>query len=246
MFSPELRSLSLSPAGLACREGETKSISPASLTFLCAGVEAAGGTDKKISKHTCCWRGHAQSEASVTAVREERPPSREPAITAGCTLRRLRLELTLEGKWASETQTACSCVCSCCNLLYILYIWLLLSVTRCVPLDDTHTCINTQVVSLTEVYNLTNWKKRKRSEYQWPLSVWCTLSKAQPDVQSVSDISDFKFSEWFQKEEHMCRGRSLKVKNRHCVVCSALNAALKNTCIQPHNWSGEITIYHEP
>lgn len=122
----------------------------------------------------------------------------------------------------------------------------LLSVTRCVPLDDTHTCINTQVVSLTEVYNLTNWKKRKRCEYQWPLSVWCTLSKAQPDVQSVSDISDFKFSEWFQKEEHMCRGRSLKVKNRHCVVCSALNAALKNTCIQPHNWSGEITIYHEP
>ena len=97
-FPPELRSLSLSPAGLACQEGETKSISPASLTFLCAGVEAAGGTDRKISKHMCCWRGRAQSEASVTAVREERPPSGEPAITAGCALRHVRLELTLEGK----------------------------------------------------------------------------------------------------------------------------------------------------
>lgn len=49
IFSPELRSLSLSPAVLACQEGKTNTISQASLTFLCDGVEAAGGTDRKIS-----------------------------------------------------------------------------------------------------------------------------------------------------------------------------------------------------
>lgn len=111
MFSPKLRSLSLSPAVLACQEGKTKSISPASLTFLCAGVGAAGGTDRKISKHTCCWWGHARGEAAATAVREREPPSGEPAIAAGLTLRHLRLELTLERKRASETQRRCAAVC---------------------------------------------------------------------------------------------------------------------------------------
>lgn len=60
IFSPKLRRLSWSPAVLACQEGKTNIISPASLTFLCEGVEAAGGTDRKISQHVLLMRRRSE------------------------------------------------------------------------------------------------------------------------------------------------------------------------------------------
>lgn len=142
IFSPKLRSLSLSPAVLACQEGKTKTISPASLTFLGAGVEAAGGTDGKISKHVLLMRrcsewSHGHSSAWVAT------PSGEPTIAAGRTLQCLRLELTLEakrGNKAVETQRRCAAVCvfllqPAVHVVHLTSI----SVTRCAPSEDKHT-----------------------------------------------------------------------------------------------------------
>lgn len=78
--------------------------------FFFAGVEPAVGTYRKFSKHVLLMRRCSEwSHGSQQCVSSN--PQRRAAIPAGRTLRCLRLELTLDGERALETQMQCAAVC---------------------------------------------------------------------------------------------------------------------------------------